>query len=148
MEEFAYYETAITRNIDDLHWSEKEQTYCDATIDEFEESVHVCHKGYISLFPFLTGMLGPDSPHLKPVLDLIKDPEELWSDYGVRSLSSKSEFYGTDENYWRSPVWININYLVLKNLYVSLFQFLSFLKLTFFSLGHRRPSRFSPGAGS
>ncbi|KAJ5203895.1 mannosyl-oligosaccharide glucosidase [Penicillium cinerascens] len=117
MEEFAYYETAIMRNIDDLHWSEKEQTFCDATIDEFEESVHVCHKGYISLFPFLTGLLGPDSPRLKPVLDLINDPEELWSDYGIRSLSKKDEYYGTEENYWRSPVWMNINYLVLKNLY-------------------------------
>jgi mannosyl-oligosaccharide glucosidase len=119
VEEFAYYETAITRNIDDLHWDEKEQTFCDATIDEYEESVHVCHKGYISIFPFLTGMLGPDSPRLKAVLDLIGNPQELWSDYGIRSLSKKDEFYETDENYWRSPVWININYLVLKNLYVS-----------------------------
>ncbi|CAG7918084.1 unnamed protein product [Penicillium olsonii] len=117
VEEFAYYETAITRNIDDLHWDEKEQTFCDATIDEYEESVHVCHKGYITIFPFLTGMLGPDSPRLKAVLDLIGDPEELWSDYGIRSLSKKDKFYDTDENYWRSPVWININYLVLKNLY-------------------------------
>ncbi|CAG8386505.1 unnamed protein product [Penicillium salamii] len=116
-EEFAYYETAITRNIDDLHWDEKEQTFCDATIDEYEESVHVCHKGYITIFPFLTGMLSPDSPRLKAVLDLIGDPEELWSDYGIRSLSKKDKFYDTDENYWRSPVWININYLVLKNLY-------------------------------
>jgi mannosyl-oligosaccharide glucosidase len=119
VEEFAYYETAITRNIDDLHWDEKAQTFCDATIDEYEESVHVCHKGYISIFPFLTGMLGPDSPRLKAVLDLIGDPEDLWSDYGIRSLSKQDEFYETDENYWRSPVWININYLVLKNLYVS-----------------------------
>jgi mannosyl-oligosaccharide glucosidase len=119
-EEFAYYENAITRNIDDLHWNEKEQTFCDATIDEFEESVHVCHKGYISIFPFLTGMLGPDSPRLKAVLDLINDPEELWSDYGIRSLSKKDKFYGTEENYWRSPIWMPINYLVLKNLYVSL----------------------------
>lgn len=118
-EEFAYYETAITRNIDDLHWDEKEQTFCDATIDEYEESVHVCHKGYISIFPFLTGMLGPDSPRLKAVLDLINDPEELWSDYGIRSLSKNDQFYGTEENYWRSPVWMPINYLVLKNLYVS-----------------------------
>ncbi|KAJ5984938.1 hypothetical protein N7522_012134 [Penicillium canescens] len=116
-EEFAYYETAITRNIDDLHWDEQEQTFCDATIDSFEDSIHVCHKGYISIFPFLTGMLGPDSPRLKAVLDLVSDPEELWSDYGIRSLSKKDKFYDTDENYWRSPVWININYLVLKNLY-------------------------------
>lgn len=118
-EEFKYYETAIERNVDDLHWDEQAQTYCDATIDEYEESVHVCHKGYISIFPFLTGMVSSDSPRLKAILDLISDPEELWSDFGIRSLSKKDEFYGTAENYWRSPVWININYLVFKNLYVS-----------------------------
>ncbi|RJE25152.1 mannosyl-oligosaccharide glucosidase [Aspergillus sclerotialis] len=103
-EEFKGYEIAIERNIDDLHWNEKEQTYCDATIDEYEESVHVCHKGYISILPFLTGMVGPNSPRLKPILDLIQDPKELWSDYGIRSLSKKDEFYGTAENYWRSLI--------------------------------------------
>ncbi|KAL1987153.1 hypothetical protein VTN96DRAFT_4759 [Rasamsonia emersonii] len=116
-EEFGAHEKAIVRNIDDLHWDEEAQTYCDATIDDYEESVHVCHKGYISIFPFLTGIVGPDSPRLKPILDLIRDPEELWTDYGIRSLSKKDPFYGTAENYWRSPIWMNINYLVLKNLY-------------------------------
>lgn len=122
-EEFKAYETAIERNIEDLHWNEKEQTYCDATIDAYEESVHVCHKGYISLIPFLTGMVGPNNPHLKAVLDLIRDPKELWTDYGIRSLSKKDKFYGTDENYWRSPIWINVNYLVVKSLYVSILLF-------------------------
>lgn len=117
--EFAVYENAITRNIDDLHWDKDAQTYCDATIDDYEEHVHVCHKGYISLFPFMTGLIPADSPRLGPILDLIQDPEELWSDYGIRSLSKKDEFYGTAENYWRSPIWININYLILKNLLVS-----------------------------
>ncbi|KAK2764963.1 Processing alpha glucosidase I [Arachnomyces sp. PD_36] len=116
VEEFGVYETAILRNIDDLHWDDKAKTYCDATIDDYEEHVHVCHKGYISIFPFLTGLLPADSPRLKPVLDLISDPEEMWSDYGIRSLSKKDEFYGTDENYWRSPIWMNMNYLVVKNL--------------------------------
>ncbi|MCJ1250524.1 Processing alpha glucosidase I [Trapelia coarctata] len=116
--EFKGYETAIIRNIDDLHWDKKEKTYCDATIDGYEENVHVCHKGYISIFPFLTGLLPPDSPRLGAVLDLISDPEELWSDYGIRSLSKKDELYGTKENYWRSPVWMNINYLIVKNLYL------------------------------
>ncbi|WEW61507.1 Processing alpha glucosidase I [Emydomyces testavorans] len=119
VEELAKYENAIKRNIDDLHWDEAQKTYCDATIDEFEENVHVCHKGYISIFPFLTGMLEPDSPHLKHILDLIADPEELWSDYGIRSLSKKDKFYGTGENYWKSPIWINMNYMILKNLFVS-----------------------------
>lgn len=109
-------EIAITRNLDDLHWDEKANTYCDATIDAWEESIHVCHKGYISIFPFMTGMLKPDSPHLGAVLDLINDPKELWSDHGVRSLSQKDENYGTAENYWRSPVWVNMNYLIVDNL--------------------------------
>lgn len=119
VDEFSKHEKAIVQNIDDLHWDNKSKTYCDATIDDFEESVHVCHKGYVSIAPFLTGLVGPDSPRLGPVLDLISDPGELWSSYGIRSLSKKDKFYGTDENYWRGPVWININYLVLKNLYVS-----------------------------
>jgi len=118
--EFQGYEAAIIRNIDDLHWDEKAQTYCDATIDDYEESVHVCHKGYISIFPFLTGLLPADSPRLGAVLDLISDPDELWSDYGIRSLSKRDEFYGTEENYWRSPVWINMNYLAVRSLLVSL----------------------------
>ena len=130
--EYAGFENAITRNIDDLHWSKEHQTFCDATIDDYEESTLVCHKGYISIFPFMTGMLAADSPRMKPILDLIEDPEELWSDYGIRSLTMKSEFYHTDEDYWRSPVWMNINYLVVKALYVrSMFlrspEFSSFL---------------------
>ncbi|OKL63106.1 hypothetical protein UA08_01397 [Talaromyces atroroseus] len=116
-EEFAIYENAISRNIDDLHWDEDAQTWCDATIGEYEESVHVCHKGYVSIFPFLAGIIGPDSSRLKPTLDLIRNPDELWSNYGIRSLSISDPFYGTDENYWRSPVWMNINYMVVKSLY-------------------------------
>ncbi|KAL9126637.1 MAG: hypothetical protein Q9217_004340 [Psora testacea] len=114
--EYQGYEIAIIHNIDDLHWDEKEQTYCDASIDDYEESVHVCHKGYVSIFPFLTGLLPPDSPRLKAVLDLMSDPEEIWSPYGLRSLSKRDEYYGTDENYWRSPVWMPLNYLAVKSL--------------------------------
>lgn len=117
--EYGSIENAIIRNIDDLHWDERAQTYCDATIDAYEESVHVCHKGYVSIFPFMVGLVGPDSPRLKAVLDLIENPEELWSEYGIRSLSKKDELYGTEENYWRSPVWVNMNYLVIWRLLVS-----------------------------
>lgn len=111
---------AIRHNIDDLHWSKEEKAYCDATIDDYEESALVCHKGYISLFPFMTGMVGPDHEHLGAVLDLIGSEEELWSPFGIRSLSLKDELYGTEENYWRSPVWMNMNYLIVKGLLVSL----------------------------
>ncbi|KAL7922393.1 glycoside hydrolase family 63 protein [Trichoderma austrokoningii] len=108
---------AIERNLDDLHWSEKEGCYCDASIDEFEEHALVCHKGYISLFPFLVGLMQPDDAKLGRILDLIGDENHLFSPHGLRSLSKQDPLHGTEENYWRSPVWMPINYMALTQLY-------------------------------
>jgi mannosyl-oligosaccharide glucosidase len=121
--EYANSENAILHNIDDLHWSTKEGAFCDATIDEYEENVLVCHKGYVSIFPFLLGLLPVDSPKLGSVLDLLANEEELWSEHGIRSLSKSDEFYETGENYWRGPIWININYLAVRELLVRLVSF-------------------------
>ncbi|RMD43454.1 hypothetical protein DV735_g1672, partial [Chaetothyriales sp. CBS 134920] len=115
-QEFRLHHVALLKNLDDLHWSSDVKAYCDATIDDYEEHVLVCHLGYISLFPFLTGLLPATHPHLPHLLDLIASPDKLWSPYGIRSLSVTDPNYGTDENYWRSPIWVNINYLILKNL--------------------------------
>ncbi|KAI2621643.1 glycoside hydrolase family 63 protein [Hypoxylon sp. NC1633] len=116
VQEYNKVSDGISHNLADLHWSESAGCFCDATIDDFEEHTLVCHKGYISLFPFLLGLLQPDDPKLGKLLDLLGDEEELFSPHGLRSLSKKSEFYGTDENYWRSPVWINMNYLAIVQL--------------------------------
>jgi mannosyl-oligosaccharide glucosidase len=115
---FVKQKQVIQQSIEDLHWSEDEQAYCDTTI-EHNKRVKICHKGYISLFPFLVGLLENDNPHLDAVLDLIRNEDELWSPYGLRSLSRKSPLYGSAENYWRSPIWVNINYLVIERLLVS-----------------------------
>ncbi|KAI0470820.1 glycoside hydrolase family 63 protein [Xylariaceae sp. FL0804] len=106
----------IVHNLVDLHWSEEHGCFCDATIDAFEENLLVCHKGYVTLFPFFMGLLQPDDPKLGKLLDILGDEEQLFSPHGLRSLSKQSEFYGTDENYWRSPVWINMNYLAIVQL--------------------------------
>jgi len=106
---------AIKTNIGYLHWSDDEQAYCDATIANFQHA-KVCHKGYITLLPFLTGLVDPHHPHLSAILDLIRDESELWSPYGLRSLSRSNSLYGSGENYWRSPIWVNINYLVIERL--------------------------------
>ncbi|GAA5975706.1 hypothetical protein JCM11641_005843 [Rhodosporidiobolus odoratus] len=121
-EEFEEQYEAIVENIDDLHWSEEEGMYCDASIGEDDESYHVCHAGYISLYPFLLQLLPPSSPHLGPVLEILRDPEQLWSPYGIRSLSKSHPLFGKGENYWRGPIWVQMNYLALgalKNVYAK-----------------------------
>lgn len=110
-------ENAIIENIENLHWSSEDKTYCDVSVNEDDENIFVCFKGYVSLFPFLTKLIPEnDVEKLEHIIDLISDPEELWSPYGIRSLSKSDELYKTGEDYWRSPIWIPINYLVLESI--------------------------------
>ena len=118
---FLQHETDVIRSIDSIHWSDPDQAYCDTTLNEDEKRRQkVCHKGYISLFLFLNGLIRPDHPHLGAVLDLLRNPKELWSPFGIRSLSKKDRYYGQGENYWRGPIWININYMVVQKLLVCI----------------------------
>lgn len=48
---------------------------------------------------------------------MVRDPDHLWSEFGIRSLSKQDEHYGKGENYWRGPIWIQMNYLALSALY-------------------------------
>ena len=81
-----------------------------------DESEFVCHKGYISLFPLLLQHVNTTSPHLGAILDLISAPDHLWSEYGIRSLSASHPLFGQGEDYWRGPIWIQMNWLALKAL--------------------------------
>ncbi|XP_063074376.1 mannosyl-oligosaccharide glucosidase [Engraulis encrasicolus] len=78
--------------------------------------------GYVSLFPFLLHILRPDSPKLEHLLRDMRDPERLWTPYGLRSLSRTDPIYMKrntehDAPYWRGAIWININYLAVRALH-------------------------------
>lgn len=47
------------------------------TLDD--ESIFVCHKGYMSLFPLAFGLFPLDSPQTLETLDIVIDPDELWT---------------------------------------------------------------------
>ncbi|KAL1921265.1 uncharacterized protein VTP21DRAFT_10981 [Calcarisporiella thermophila] len=115
--EYTKVEKNLIANLHDLHWSVENRVFCDLSVNEEEESIHVCHKGYLSLFPLMLGLLSHDDPKLDMLLDLIRSPEELWSSFGLLSLSKKDPQYYTGEIYWRGPIWINMNYMVLSSLY-------------------------------
>lgn len=76
---------------------------------------------YVGLFPMLVRMLPADSSELGGLLDGMADPGELWTQYGLRSLSKNSSIYNQyntehDAPYWRAPIWLNINFLALSAL--------------------------------
>ncbi len=86
------------------------------------ELQHIPRVGYTTLFPLLLNILEPNCSSFAEILNIIEDPEYLWTDYGLRSLATNDTFYNHpngpgDNPYWRGPIWININYLTLKALY-------------------------------
>jgi len=74
------------------------------------------HRGYVTLFPLMFGLLPQSDERFQALVDMLKDSKELLSNYGVRSLSASDLLYKTGADYWRSPIWINMNYLVLRGL--------------------------------
>ncbi|KAK3911299.1 Mannosyl-oligosaccharide glucosidase [Frankliniella fusca] len=136
--------------MDELHWSEKKSRYADYGLhtdavtllkpsaapraeynnNEFIRVVLMdpeygfvdAQFGYINLFPFLLQILEPNSKHLEKVLNDIRNPSLLWTQYGLRSLSPNSPLYlkrntEHDPPYWRGQIWINMNYLACRALY-------------------------------
>lgn len=101
-----------------LHRDEEQEWFADYA---GPEEGFVKDFGYINLFPFLAGMLDPNSAVTERYLDLIANRSLLWTDYGLRSLSPSSYHYGKpssnhDAPYWRGSIWMNVNFLCLTEL--------------------------------
>ena len=101
----------------ELHWDESQGLYADIATYRDNSIKYVKHIGYVSLFPLLTGLIPSDSPRLKAIFDVIQDEKQLWTKYGLRSLSVTDSYYLKGDKYWTGPIWININYFVLSSLY-------------------------------
>lgn len=118
-DDIALYETHLAdglHNLDALHWDDREGAYCDSTVTPAGEYAHICHVGYVSLMPLLLGLMNASHPHLPALLATLADPMKLWSEHGLRSLSAKDEYYGTEEDYWRGAVWMHLNVLAVLRL--------------------------------
>jgi mannosyl-oligosaccharide glucosidase len=112
---FKSHQKLMSETLDKVHWNPETNTYSDVTIAGNSREL-VVHVGYVSITPLLLGLIPYNSPKLGAILDVVRDPNVMWSDYGICSLSKQDEFFGVDENYWRGPIWINMNYLLLQSL--------------------------------
>ena len=106
--------TIILKSKENLHQRFKDPLdllYKDTDGDSFSP-----HLGYDNLFPLMFGLIENNSQELKNLLEVIRDEGKLWSQAGIRSLSRSDAYYRQNDNYWTSPIWVNINYMVLRGL--------------------------------
>ncbi|KXS13948.1 glycoside hydrolase family 63 protein [Gonapodya prolifera JEL478] len=113
---FSDLQSVMEQSLHDLHWDPDTGLYYDFSINEGGKLIFEKRIGYVSLFPLMLGLIPHDSERLGSVLEYLRDPNHLWSDFGIRSLSISDPLFGMDENYWRGPIWINMNYMILTSL--------------------------------
>lgn len=84
--------------------------------------IHSPHIGYPNVMPLIAGLYSEVTLGYKNTLKLISDRGELFSDFGIRSLSRADELY--DENYsFRGAVRLEFNFLILKSLRLYYFDY-------------------------
>ena len=66
---------------------------------------HIHIVGYVSIFPLLLKLLDPHSSRMEAVLDMIEDPDQLWTDFGLRSISKSNLFYRRKNSEGDAPYW-------------------------------------------
>jgi mannosyl-oligosaccharide glucosidase len=86
---------------------------------DFQERQNIFnpHLGYINLYPIFFGLIKTEDPAFRGTMNLLKSDDELFSEYGIRSLSKSDMLYHTGEDYWRGNIWMNLNFLTLRGLY-------------------------------
>ena len=108
-------------------WDETNNKFDDFFIDEKGTKQFSGHTGYLQLFPLILNVFNntklkqgnlTDSKYINESLNILLIPNQgLRTNYGIRSLSLNDLSYKKGQNYWTSPIWININYLIIRFLY-------------------------------
>jgi putative isomerase len=71
-------------------------------------------KTWTNFVPLWTGIASPAQADL--MITRLLDPAQFWSPHGVRTLSKDEKLYDPDHGYWRGPVWVLSNYLMMHGL--------------------------------
>jgi mannosyl-oligosaccharide glucosidase len=87
-----------------------------------QQTIYSPHIGYANVMPLIGGLYSEVTQGYKNTLKLIGDRRELFSEFGIRSLSRADELY--DENYgFRGAVRLEFNFLILKSLRLYYFDY-------------------------
>lgn len=117
--ELGALEAVLQQRLYEVHWNADAGMFCDAgPRDNSSTSIvdtwrHHCHLGYPTLLPLSLGLLPVNATSTGALLKAVADPRQMYSDFGLRSLSAADPFYMRGDRYWTGPIWVPMNYLIL-----------------------------------
>jgi len=69
---------------------------------------------WTNFVPLWSGLASP--AQADRMIATLVDPAQFWSTHGVRTLSRDEQLYDPLQGYWRGPIWILSNYLMMHGL--------------------------------
>lgn len=89
-------------------WSEQDGSYWN--IDSRSRQF-IKIRTWTNFVPLWAGIASP--AQAERMIPVLLDPAQFWSPNGVRTLSRAEKLYDPARGYWRGPVWILSNYLMM-----------------------------------
>jgi neutral trehalase len=72
-------------------------------------------KTWTNFVPLWAGVATPEQAR-QTIQQHLLNSKEFWAPYGVRTLSPDEPLYNPNSGYWRGPVWVISNYLLMHGL--------------------------------
>ncbi len=93
-------------------WSERDGMFfnIDSRTGQF-----VRIKTWTNLVPLWAEVASPRQAQ-RTVREHLLNPQEFWAPNGVRTIASDEHLYDPNKGYWRGPVWVISNYLLMHGL--------------------------------
>jgi neutral trehalase len=110
--EYANKADALRTKIRDDMWSETEGMFLN-TDARTGKQIHV--KTWTNFVPLWAGVATSGQAQVM-IENHVLNANEFWAPYGIRTLSPDEPLYDPHQGYWRGPVWIISNYLVMHGL--------------------------------
>jgi neutral trehalase len=103
---------ALRAKIRDDMWSETEGTFLNIDA-RTGKKIHILT--WTDFVPLWAEIATEAQAH-RMIQDHILNPQEFWSPYGIRTLSPAEPLFDPHHGYWRGPVWVVSNYLIMHGL--------------------------------
>ena len=108
------YQEALMKHF----WNKKLGLFDEFWYDDRGEKQWNGHFGYLNFWPLFLHAVDTESAQFELLTQKLLDENNgIWTDYGLRSLSSHDTYYQKGDNYWTGPIWMNINFLIVASLY-------------------------------
>jgi putative isomerase len=110
--EYSSKADALRAKIRDGMWSDTEGMFLNIDARTGKQ-IHI--KTWTNFVPLWAGIATSGQARVM-IANHILNPDEFWAPNGVRTLSPNEPLYDPHQGYWRGPIWIVSNYLVMHGL--------------------------------